>query len=197
MKWPEPVAMTAPLRGVRVISSRDQAEAEGIQRRGAEREGVAFERGVAEGEKRLSEQLLQQRREMLELQNGVLQSLRRSVSEVTKQSESALISLAIEVAEKLVCDLPISQEMVEAAVRSALTQAEKNAQLDISLNPEDLALLKSCDSPLLTPPPGLESIHFHPAVEVSRGGCMVQTRFGTIDNRRETKIALVRQALTS
>jgi flagellar biosynthesis/type III secretory pathway protein FliH len=33
------------------------------------------------------------------------------------------------------------------------------------------------------------------STEVSRGGCVVQTRFGVIDARRETKLELLQESL--
>jgi flagellar biosynthesis/type III secretory pathway protein FliH len=39
-------------------------------------------------------------------------------------------------------------------------------------------------------------LRFSGAAEVTRGGCIVQTRFGLVDARRETKMEQLRQALT-
>jgi flagellar biosynthesis/type III secretory pathway protein FliH len=38
-------------------------------------------------------------------------------------------------------------------------------------------------------------VRFQPSPEVTPGGCLVQTRFGVIDARRETKLELIRQSL--
>jgi flagellar assembly protein FliH len=158
-------------------------------------EQAAFDRGLAEGEKRLGEQMLGQRAELLELQNGVLASLRAAVPQVVRQSETAVIQLALEVARKLVGDLPVSVEMVEAAVRSALAQVEESSEFHVYLHADDLALLQKCNSPVLLPGPGNEAVRFQASAEVTRGGCLVQTRFGVIDARRETKLELIQQSL--
>jgi flagellar biosynthesis/type III secretory pathway protein FliH len=86
-----------------------------------------YERGRREGEKALSEQLIRQRGELIELQNGVLTSLRKSIHDVTRECEGAMIALALEIAGKLVADLPISSEMVEAAVREAWLTSSRTA----------------------------------------------------------------------
>jgi len=163
--------------------------------RGRENEQAAYERGLADGEKRLGEQLLLQRAEMLELQNGVLASLQQAVPKVVRQSEAGVIELAIEVARKLVSDLPVSVEMIEAAVRSALAQTQKNTEFRIFLHAEDLALLQRGNSSLLLPGTGEGAMHFAASAEVTRGGCLVETRFGVIDARRETKLKLIRESL--
>jgi flagellar biosynthesis/type III secretory pathway protein FliH len=120
---------------------------------------------------------LQQRNEMVELQNGVVASLRLTVPQVVNETESTLINLALESAQKIIAGMPVSAEMIEAVVREAVREIEDAAEITIQLHPEDLALLRKHNSPL-------------------RGGCIVQTRFGLIDARRETKLEQLRQILT-
>jgi flagellar assembly protein FliH len=195
MKWYKSLAPGQPLRNVRMIRPAQTETGHSRPSGDPSREQAAFERGLAEGEKRLGEQLLRQRSELLELQNGVLASLREAVSEVLQQSESALIQLALEVARKLVDELPVSAGMVEAAVRSALAQVEESTEFHVYLHVDDLALLQKCNSPALLPGPGNEAMRFQASPEVTRGGCLVQTRFGIVDARRETKLELIRQSL--
>ena len=197
MPWLKSLAIGHPLREVSVVSPADTQTREANEARDRQREQAAYERGLADGEKRLSEQLLRQRAEVLELQSGILTSLQQVVPQVVRQSEAGVIELALEVARKLVSDLPVSTEMVEAAVRSALTQAEEGAELKISLHADDLALLQRNNSPVLLPAPGNEALHFHASAEVTRGGCLVETRFGVIDARRDTKLKLIRQSLNA
>jgi flagellar assembly protein FliH len=197
MKWCKTISPGRLLQDVRLswrferLAGGQAAEAA----RDQEREQAAFERGVAEGEKRLSEQLLRQRGELLELQNGVLATLRQTIPQVIRKSESALIQLAVEVASKLVSGLPVTTEMVESAVRSALAQVQEATEFDVYVHADDLALLKQCNSPVLLPSPGHEAVRFHASDEVTRGGCLVETRFGLIDARRETKLKLIHQSL--
>ena len=197
MKWRKTLSLPQPLRDARLVCPAGAANAAGDEHQNRLREQTAYERGLNEGEKRLSEQLLRQRSELLELQNGVLTSLRAASSQVVRQSEAALIHLALEVSRKLVSDMPVSAELVEAAIRSALAQVEETTEFHIYLHADDLALLQKCNSPVLTPAPGSEPVHFHVSSEVTRGGCLVQTRFGVVDARRETKLEMIRQSLNS
>jgi flagellar assembly protein FliH len=158
---------------------------------------ASYERGRLDGERALSEQLIRQRAEVMELQTGVLASLRDAVPQVAREGERALVALALEAARKLVSGLPVSAEMIEAAVKEAIAQVEDTAGFTVQLHPEDLVLLERTNSPLLLPQGGDERIRFQPAAHVSRGGCVVQTRFGVIDARRETKVELLRSALTA
>jgi flagellar assembly protein FliH len=156
---------------------------------------AGYEKGRIEGEKSLSEQLLKQRAELHELLQGTLDSLRQAVPQVVRDTENMVVSLALEVARKLVSDMPISVPMVEAAVRDALTHVESSAQVTVRLHPADLELLQTAGSPVLGSAQAPNDFRFLSSVEVSRGGCLVETRFGTVDARRETKFDLVKKNL--
>jgi len=176
------LTLVQPLRNVRLASERDP-------------DAAAYERGRRDGESAMNEQLLAQRAELVELHNGVLTSLRQAVPKVVHECENTVITLAIEVAQRLVAGLPVTAEMIEAAVREAMAQVEEATDFSIYLNPEDLALLQKLSAPLLDPKSGGDRMHFHSSPDVTRGGCLVQTRFGVIDARRETKVEQLKKAL--
>ena len=109
----------------------------------------------------------------MELQTGVLASLRDAVPQVAREGERALVALALEAARKLVSGLPVSAEMIEAAVKEAITQVEDTAGSTSSCI-RGLVLPERTNSPLLLPQGGDERIWFQPAAHVTRGGCVVQ-----------------------
>ncbi len=123
--------------------------------------------------------------------------MRRVVPQVVQEAESALISLALEAAQKFVAGLPIDAQLIEAVVRDALRQVEDTAEIIIQLHPDDLALLRQHNSPVLTGLPETGPLRFAGSPDVTRGGCIVQTRFGLVDARRETKMEQLRQVLAT
>ena len=191
MKADREITFSAPVREVKVVRSgaRDVLLQQDLK--------ASFDRGLVEGERNLSAQLVQQRSEVMELQTGVLAALRDAVPQVTRDCERALVTLAIEAAQRLVGGLPVSQEMVEASIKEACAQVEDSAELNVLMHAADLALLEKVNSPLLLPQGGKEKINFHSSPQVTRGGCLVHTRFGVIDARRETKIELLKSALSA
>jgi flagellar assembly protein FliH len=161
-----------------------------------EPEQAAYERGRRDGEKALSEQLVQQRTELLQLHQGVVESLRAVVPQLTRETEEALIELALQAARRVVAGMPIEAKAIEAVVREAVNQVEDTTEISIQLNPDDLALLRKHQSPILQGLPETGPIRFTHSAEVTRGGCVVHTRFGLLDARRETKIEQLRHSLT-
>ena len=183
-----------PLRDIRSratgSSSTMPTETEALER-------AAYDRGRRDGENALREQLLAQRNEFLELQRGVIQSIRDAVPQVVRDSETAVLHLAIETAQRLVAALPVSAEMVEASVREALGQVADTSEVTVLLNPEDLALLEQHQAEGSAAVVGRPQLAFRSSAEVTRGGCLVLTRFGVVDGRRETKVELMKKAVIS
>jgi flagellar assembly protein FliH len=193
--WRESIRFASPLREVRHQCRQGLSAEQQSDKEQKEREHAAYERGRQEGERALSEQLVRQRGELQELQNGVFESLRQALPQLIRESENVLLDVAMETAKKLIAEIPISSEMVEAAIRQALAQIEEAVEYEVFLHAEDIALLQQVNSPLLLPAGGEQRIHLKASPEATRGGCIVQTRFGIVDARRETKFEILKKAM--
>lgn len=191
---PERISLTAPLRNLVLRRAGSPPPAVEIDREAECR--AAYERGRSDGEKALGEQLVRQRSELGGLLEGVVASWQRAVEQVCRDTEQQLVVLAFEMAQRLVGDLPISVEMIENSIREAISQVEGTAEFHVRLHPADLELLQRSESTLLHPATGGGNLRLHSSPEVTRGGCLVQTRFGIVDARRETKVDLMKRALT-
>jgi flagellar assembly protein FliH len=141
------------------------------------------------------ERLDGERAELFELQNGVMKALSRALPQMAQEAEKGLIALALEAVDKLLAGLPVTPELVEATVREALRQVQDGAAVSVLLHPEDLGLLQRVHSKLLPRNDGEARVRFCTSPEVTRGGCIVQSPFGVIDARRETKSALLKKSL--
>jgi flagellar biosynthesis/type III secretory pathway protein FliH len=190
--WRDNLTLPKELRGVLLLEAADKTTAD-ARALGEEELRATYQRGREDAEKAMGQQLLQQRSELHELMRGVLEALRNAVPQVFHDTENTLIALALASAQKLVAEMPISTSMVEAVVRDALAQVEGTAQFTVRLHPSDLELLQKSASPLLNAGDDAGEFRFLSSSEVTRGGCLVQTRFGTVDARRETKFDLLQR----
>jgi flagellar assembly protein FliH len=188
--WRETIRFTQPPRGAEV-TSHWPAE---LEKRIQERERAAAERGRAEAQKLFSEQMIQQRQELMALQDGILGALKDSIPGVVRDCETHLAALALEVARKLVDGMPVSAEAVEAAIGTAMRQVEESSHYTIFINPADLLLLESKTSSLLGAN-DTRKVTITASNEITRGGCIVETPFGRVDSRRETKFELLKNAI--
>jgi flagellar assembly protein FliH len=195
MKFSESIPFISVLSDVRLVKPAP-AQSTAVDD-AAELVKAAYERGRRDGEIALREQLIAQRNEMAALLNGVIGSLQKTVPQLVHESETALIQLALESAQKIVAGMPVNPKLVESVVREALQQVEDTAEVVIQLHPDDLALLQKHKSDVLKPPPNSKPLQFSSSAEVTRGGCLLRTRFGIIDARRETKFDQLREALAA
>ena len=186
------IAFTAPLKDVALLPPLSAFAADALRRK-AERD--AYEKGRLDGERALSAQLLEQRSELLELQQGIFTALRDAVGQVIQQTEQQLLNVALEAARKVVAGMEISPELVERIVREAVSEVEDGSEITVQLNAADLALLRKHQSPVLQGLPNAGPLRFVTSNEVTRGGCLVQTRFGMLDARRETKLEQLAETL--
>src|SRR5437868_518795 len=131
--WPETIRFAQPPREVAVTASWSGDVEQRIQ----ERERAAAERGRAEAQKLFGEQMIQQRQELMALQDGLLGALKDSIPGVVRDCETHLAALALEVARKLVDGMPVSAEAVEAAISTAMRQVEESSHYTIFVNPAD------------------------------------------------------------
>jgi len=187
------IPFTEALREVRIVQL-SLAELEKSWRR---REEEAYARGVDAGERALRQQLVQQRADLQQIQNGLLQQLSATIPQVVRECEQTLVSIALETARKVVNGVEITSGMVEAAIRDALGSLEQTGRVRVLLHPDDLALIESVNSPRRHEEIGGERIRSEASGEVGRGGCLVHTDFGAVDARREVKFELLRQAIES
>jgi flagellar assembly protein FliH len=194
MKSYKVITLAASVRDVRLAATSSPGECE---QRLREAEQAGYDRGRRDGERALGEQLMQHRAELLELHQGVAESLRGLVPRIVREVEQTLIDLALEVAQKLVAGLPFRPQLVETVVREALSQAGDSAEILVLLHPDDLALLRKHQSPILDGLPEMGPLRFASSADVTRGGCIVQTRFGLLDARRETKLEQMRQSIAA
>lgn len=196
MFQPDPVRFAQPLKAAEVLTPAYPAECE---KRFAERERTAFELGVIDGQRALGIQLTQQRVDLMELQSGILQSLRRAVPEVALAVEDELVKMALTVAIRLVGSAAIDAAVVRHVVTEAIANATEAPEMSVVLHPDDLLLLQAAQEGTgvrIGVESGLNQvINFEAGIEVPRGGCLVKTPFGLIDARRDTQVQKLRQSL--
>jgi flagellar biosynthesis/type III secretory pathway protein FliH len=143
-----------------------------------------FREGYEAGQKALAEQLIEQRKQIIDLQNGLFRSIQGALPGVVTECERSIVLLAIEAARKVIESIPITAEMVEAVVRRGLAELQDTAEYEVAVHPEDLKLLETVQSGLL-PTGTAGSVRFGVDPGITRGGCVIKTRHGAISVLRE------------
>jgi flagellar assembly protein FliH len=110
--------------------------------------------------------------------------------------ERCALSLATAIAERVVRrELTRTPEVTLAFVRESLELTAGSTDVRLHMHPEDLAILGSQVEALTAELGRLGAAQVVPDRNVTRGGCRVETRYGTIDQQLETQLARIEQEL--
>ncbi len=154
---------------------------------------AAYRRGGDDARALANHQLVEIRTDVQRLSDGVLKELSGIESTLLSQLRDALPGLALEIARRLFAGFDPDKEMVERLCRDALEQLfPERDGIELSLCPRDAELMGSLDPSWTSRYPGLR-VTADPAL--SRGDCMVRSRFGIIDGRMGTKLAALESGL--
>jgi len=168
-------------------------------------EQAAYERGKKDAEATLQDQLelmkteyaAEQEQKLAGFFKQIQEDLGGQVPRMLQSLEKHVINLAADIATKIVAGTPVDKSMVETVVKDALAKAEKDTDVVVLLNEADLELLIQADSELFQRTHGASEVVFKASPEVSSGGCLLETRYGTVDARIETKASVLKQAVAT
>ena len=149
----------------------------------------AYERGLAEGERRFREREGAQRDREHALLKTVMKKLEETVAHLRATLDDEVAGLAFMIACKVIRECAdTNQEVVKAQVREALGRVKDCAQAHIRVNPKDLPILEAAKAEFAQVFEGPVSIFLDPDPTVSVGGCVVHTGTRLIDATIEAQL---------
>jgi flagellar assembly protein FliH len=171
-----------------VLKAKQDAEA---VRKEAEREGQQL--AVQAAECMIQRQLA-----------SVLPALQQAAQEIqhAKQAwlrhwEAGAVHVATAIARRLVRrELEQHPEITLTLVHEALELAAGSSQLRIHLHPDDYKALGGQVEMLTKELAGLAETQLVADAEIARGGCRIDTRFGTIDQQLDAQLERIAEELT-
>jgi flagellar assembly protein FliH len=134
----------------------------------------------------------------------VLPALRQAVQDIqhAKQAwlrhwEAAAVHVAAAIARRVIRrELTQQPDIPLGLVREALELAAGSSQLRIRMNPEDHQALGAQVGMLVGELSKLADAELIADPEITRGGCRVETRFGSIDQQFEAQLQRIEEELT-
>ena len=112
-------------------------------------------------------------------------------------NETALLKLAVRIAEKLIGEeLRVAPEAITGIVNEALRSVRRAKRFAIQVHPADEPSLEEGLSALRTPAGASREIEIILNPSLSRGDCIIETEIGVIDARLDTQLKNIERALT-
>ena len=159
-------------------------------------DATEFERGVAEGEKRMAERVATMRQQEQALTGALMAQLESTWRGLHETVEEEVAALAFSIAQKVLRDLITdSRDVIVTQVRAALSHLHESGLVRIRVHPSDLAILESARVGLSQTPHGLLSLKFETDPGISPGGCLVHASSLLIDATLETQLLRLGEAL--
>ena len=107
-----------------------------------------------------------------------------------------LVRLAISIAQRIVAaEIHQDWQMVERTVRAALKELSCEGELQVRVHPDDKATIEQAlgaDETILS---GISELRVIADPSVERGGCIVESDYGTIDANIPTQFAQLQRTL--
>jgi len=188
---------TSTDKGGLVASARAQAEiiiaeaneqADNIEKKAYEQGYRAGqETAIAANEERL-------RQIKAEYQNSILQ-LSQLREEISTHCEQDLIKLVYEIAKRVVHrEVSIDREIVVTMIRVALQRISSDTVATVHVHQDDFNAIESRRHEFLSGDNGI--INVVSDRSISRGGCLIETKFGQVDARIEEQFKEIERAFS-
>lgn len=194
----EPIDAFAAQKMLAAATAEAAALIEDAQRRAAEIERTARDRGLAEAQMEITERIQAEAslaaEDLRTRLSASLEELARLRAQIATQAEQDLVRLALEIAKKVVHrEVRVDHEIALTLVRVALERLHRRAGVTIRLHPDDYSYVWTHRERL-----GAESsLEIVEDRSVGRGGCIVKGEMGEIDARIEQQFSEIEQNFLS
>jgi len=143
-----------------------------------------------------AEVLAEARREALAKVAQAVEMLRTQASWLAEQARADALEIGFQVARRVLeSELRTSPEPLFALVKSALRRTGDARRISIRLSPDDAAALQSPAGQAAAEGIGAARVEVVADASLQPGDCMVDTDFGQIDGRLETRLSELRRAV--
>jgi flagellar biosynthesis/type III secretory pathway protein FliH len=153
----------------------------------------AYQRGFEDASAVVETQIVEQREEVVHLQQKTLQALADRHDALARQMREAVPALTMEIVRRVLGGMEPTEKAVAQIVNEVLQGiAPGPEEVEVCLSPRDLKLIETYQ-------PGLRERYprmlFRADPGLQAGDCIVTSRFGALDGRLATKLRSVDRLL--
>jgi flagellar assembly protein FliH len=171
---------------------KEQAHQEGYQ--------AGYEHGVKQGieqGKAAGLEIVKNKIESASEQaNNILANAEKQAGQTLFRAEHQIVEIALGIARKiLVREIEENPMTILPVVRAALEKIRDQEEVTIRANPEDIEIVNHAKRDLQQIIGGDKRLTITPDHTVNPGGCVIDTKNGTVDASIDTQFQLIKQAL--
>ena len=191
MLWYKQLLLPDPVR--RVSVSADSLSVKAVAEKISEAEKRGFQRAMDEAENRYNQQILDQRQELLHLQDAVFSGIEEAYRKMEADIAARLPGLIIFLLEKILGGISPDKEMVHSIINAVIGDTNTDEALyTVSLSSHDFNLISEHTRDLQSRYPGIELFE-DPSLRP--GDCLMKSIYGIIDGRLVTKLKRISEEI--
>ena len=183
---------------MKVRAERETAqEAERIKAATAEaakKQGHAtgLQQGLDEAKRQMADQLKQ----TADICNAMVAAAEQESRRILLEAEPKIIELVLAISRKIICDeVEERPAVVLGLVRGALERVRDQNQIIIHVSPEDYEFILQSRQLLQTVVGAERSLTLTADSVLGKGGCLIETSFGTVEAGIDTQLESIRRVL--
>lgn len=128
--------------------------------------------------------------------NRILSSTIQKRNEVIEEAEAQIIDIIVAVARKVVKTITETHKnIVVEQIKQALSKLKGRAEITIRINVEDLMMTTKHKKDFIQMVEGIENVKILEDNSVDKGGCIINTDFGSIDARISSQLSELEQKI--
>lgn len=127
-----------------------------------------------------------------------VEQLRAQSERLAAEARSDALEIGFQVARRILeMELASGPEPFFALIRSALKRAGEARSVKVRLSPEDIVRVESAGGPASITGFGVATVELVSDATLERGDCLVDTEFGSVDGRLETRLEELKRGVQS
>ncbi|MEB3195893.1 MAG: FliH/SctL family protein [Candidatus Sericytochromatia bacterium] len=193
----ERLLLEAMTQSAETMAQAEQARAATLQELESDRARImadlreqAYAEGLAEGRRAGEAEAAQYIADAIHKFNEMVMAFPLAV----KQNEEKLVSLALEIARKVIQEeVSLQPEIVQRTVESSLKRVSDLEQVVVKVNPLDLDLILPKQETFKTMVPDVQNFSIEGSHTIQRGGCIIETNSGSINATIQAQLGIVEE----
>ncbi len=159
-------------------------------------EKEAYDKGFAQGEKDGLELGNKKALKIIENIENLLIEVNQIRKDIIKHYEREILEIIFAVAKKIIhYQLKSDDKIIKDTVFEALNLTAEKSKLVLKVNSEDLDYIEKLRPEIFTTFKEIKSIMVTSDPSITRGGCFLETPYGDVDARVETRLEKIYQCL--
>lgn len=181
-----------------ILQKKVEAEKNGFNEGNARGYKEGHEKGLKDGEKAAILDIEKKTAHLKTNLTNIINQLESAKNEILQRAESDLIRLSIEISKKITkAKFENEPELIKLSVVSAVKFTALKSDIIISVNPLDKSIIETFLPELKTKFDELEKINLIENAKLERGGCLISSKAGVVDQSLESQFQKIYQQLLS